>query len=252
MKKNNKGFSLVELMVAMAIMAILALITWVGISRVRDTATTTACQSNLRSIIIGWQLYCDDHNGFSIPFAIDGTETNWRHLLYEYIGGKSGAPMDVFTCPGTDGCAENYSTPGSAETGYLGWVNMATGGLNCGYGFNFYWYSDPNDLGTGANQATLDAKFPLMKMKGVPGNTPVFSDATWTNYRRDSGIPSNFEDPGTFTTAIARHKGKGVNMAFPDGSIGFVTMGDLFSVIQLNPSEKVDPAKADQVPGQYR
>ena len=57
----RKGFSLVELLVTIAIIAILALILIPTIGSVLETSRTTACTSNLHGIGLAIQLYYQEH-----------------------------------------------------------------------------------------------------------------------------------------------------------------------------------------------
>lgn len=66
--RRGGGFSLVELLVLLAVMAILASLLIPGISSARDTAKRTQCTSNLRQIGVAAVLYAGDHNGWFPPF----------------------------------------------------------------------------------------------------------------------------------------------------------------------------------------
>jgi prepilin-type N-terminal cleavage/methylation domain-containing protein len=64
MKKiNRKGFTLIELMIVIAIIAILAAILVPNFVRARAQGQLTACQSNLKNIGTACEMYAADHNG---------------------------------------------------------------------------------------------------------------------------------------------------------------------------------------------
>lgn len=87
-------------------------------------------------------------------------------------------------------------------------------------------------------------------LQADPNNGPVFGDATWIDTDRIS-VASNFLTANT-GYAIARHNGKGVNLAFSDGSVRFYTMGDFYTQLKLYDTETINPAWINSVPAQYR
>ncbi len=62
------GFTVVEILVVIAILAILASILLAVFSRVRENARQASCQNNLRQIALAVQQYTQDNNG-SLPAA---------------------------------------------------------------------------------------------------------------------------------------------------------------------------------------
>jgi prepilin-type N-terminal cleavage/methylation domain-containing protein/prepilin-type processing-associated H-X9-DG protein len=66
--KTNKGFTLVELLVVMAIILFLVALLMPTLQRVKETAKNTKCVSNLRQITQATFLYAADNNGFA-PFT---------------------------------------------------------------------------------------------------------------------------------------------------------------------------------------
>ena len=79
-------FSLVELLVVMAIIGIIAALLLPALSKVRAMGKQTACLSNLRQIGTGMQLYKTDSNMNPVP---------WTSLLFpEYISSNK-----VYQCP---------------------------------------------------------------------------------------------------------------------------------------------------------
>ena len=61
---NTKGFSLIEIMISMTIVAILGGIATVAILKERTAFHQAACMSNLRQISLGMQLYYNEHDKF--------------------------------------------------------------------------------------------------------------------------------------------------------------------------------------------
>jgi prepilin-type N-terminal cleavage/methylation domain-containing protein len=67
------GFTLIELLVVIAIIAILAALLLPALSSAKSRAQGIQCVSNLRQLLLGWQLYTDDNNGHFPPNSSTGT-----------------------------------------------------------------------------------------------------------------------------------------------------------------------------------
>jgi prepilin-type N-terminal cleavage/methylation domain-containing protein len=89
------GFTLLELLVVVAIMAILAAILLPALARARARAQGIFCLNNTRQLALAWQLYADDHDG-RLPFNVGmsgsyRTPLNWVNNVMTW--GASG-PLD--------------------------------------------------------------------------------------------------------------------------------------------------------------
>lgn len=122
--RGPRGFTLVEVLVVIAVITTLVAILLPAMSAGRKTARRTECQTNLRQIATAWHLYLDAHGGFFYQ------KVN-AHLIYGGIQGRgspqfgsdSTAPVpkplnaqfglpdvlaaggDVFHCPADSGTA---------------------------------------------------------------------------------------------------------------------------------------------------
>src|ERR1039458_791660 len=99
-----KGFTLVELLVVVAIIAILAALLLPVLSGAKRYARRTTCLNNLRQINLGTRMYCDDSN--DVMPANNGGETNapwiaYKELMKNYVGlhGTSSRQDRLFACP---------------------------------------------------------------------------------------------------------------------------------------------------------
>jgi len=58
----RRGFTLIELLVVIAIIAILAAILFPVFARAREKARQASCQSNLKQIMLAWNMYAQDYD----------------------------------------------------------------------------------------------------------------------------------------------------------------------------------------------
>lgn len=92
---RKKGFSLVELLVSIAVIAILALLILVGFQNSRERANRTVCQGNLRQIGVATLLYKSE-TGLDIrKVDIDDPWVYWDTILLPYLENQE----HFFQCP---------------------------------------------------------------------------------------------------------------------------------------------------------
>ena len=63
-RKPSIGFTLVELLVVIAVIAMLMAILLPALRKARQLAQRVRCGSNLRQLAMGWRLYLDDNDGY--------------------------------------------------------------------------------------------------------------------------------------------------------------------------------------------
>jgi prepilin-type N-terminal cleavage/methylation domain-containing protein len=87
MKSRQTGFTLVELLVVIGIIALLVAILLPSLNRARDAAQTVACMSNLRQVHIALVLYGNMNNDYALPSeGGTGSSVQWRWWGLEMIG----------------------------------------------------------------------------------------------------------------------------------------------------------------------
>src|SRR5687768_15293067 len=94
------GFTLVELLVVIGIIAVLISILLPALSRARESAYTTQCLSNLRQVGLYLNLYANEHKGVlppQVPSYIRGMPAVTRDYIDQRY--TKGAGGKVFYCP---------------------------------------------------------------------------------------------------------------------------------------------------------
>jgi prepilin-type N-terminal cleavage/methylation domain-containing protein/prepilin-type processing-associated H-X9-DG protein len=61
--KKNKGFTLVELLVVISIIALLMAVLLPALTKARKTAKRVICLGNLKQMVMGWMLYAENNDG---------------------------------------------------------------------------------------------------------------------------------------------------------------------------------------------
>jgi len=158
MKTSGKGFTLIEMLVIIAIIAMIAALLLPAISRAKAQSQRTACIGNLSQITLGIRIYSDEAND-SAP-ALEKGQTIWfryRELLQNYLGlRRPPSPHNkVVACP--------------ADTLYYR-LNITNGTMDY-VSQGHYEQSNlvyPSDDFNGANPAT-NAKISLLGIKTLPG-----------------------------------------------------------------------------------
>jgi len=74
--RRVRGFTLVELLVVIGIIALLISILLPALSKAREAAKTTQCASNLRQIALGIISYANDNHGKLPPSKVNPTDEN--------------------------------------------------------------------------------------------------------------------------------------------------------------------------------
>jgi prepilin-type N-terminal cleavage/methylation domain-containing protein/prepilin-type processing-associated H-X9-DG protein len=84
---QRRAFTLVELLVVIAVIGILASLLLPSLGRAKSQAQGTYCQNNARQLIMGCLMYCDDNAGF-FPYNMAGaavhTNINWAGDLLDW------------------------------------------------------------------------------------------------------------------------------------------------------------------------
>ncbi len=171
--RPGAGFTLVELLVVIGVIAILAALLLPALSRAKDSAKSAACKSNLRQIGLALIMYVDEHGKYpgAVMFSSGrGFETDygvgWTGPLTQYVRGTGvgqagevghnsigpGTRRNLWICPGQPPVKRTLGTAplGSPPLEDAGPHEFVHG---LGYGYNVkgtgWIFENVRDLGLG-------------------------------------------------------------------------------------------------------
>ncbi len=186
------AFTLVELLVVLAIVGLLAALLLPGLGQSRAAARTAACTGQLRQLGLAVQLYADDHREEfprSQHSAFVHGQRTWGAALAPYLGGSEAAWTNllrtIYRC-----AADRKAGPWS-------------------YGLNVYFELGPDDDYVGKPQT-----WRRVSTVPRPARTILFAE----NASAADHIMPNFWSRPEDATDLAAHRHRGrANYLFVDG-----------------------------------
>ena len=191
----GKAFSLVELLVSLAVIAVLAAILIPTVGRVRAQSISSKCQSNLRQLVVSALVYQTDNGGRFLKSYDTQESISWYRVL-RGGGDRTSYIGDIdWVCPG-------YEADDSSDFPGYGMTSLVL------------WYPQ---LERTDQRSTF-----FSQQLTEPSGWPLFMDADFISiYSLDS--PTAAQTPsGRYS---ARHSGM-ANVAMVDGHIESVPYGD--------------------------
>ena len=211
--KSRCGFTLIEILVVLALVSLLAALLLSAFSAVREKSRQTICASNLKQIGVAFQMYADDNDHYMPPTVTVNSANQmitWGDLTLPYTKTKQ-----VYVCP-TDPLQKEQ---------FAGWV--------ISYGYNHH-VAGVLGFGVPASDAENRPKTDGQILK--PSATVLVTDAGTTS---TSGLPPlqwPLKDPtpfqigdafthdgdnpstGMMPAPHARHSGR-TNILWADGHV---------------------------------
>ncbi len=210
-RRRTGGFTLVELLVVIAVIALLAAILFPVFASAREKARQASCASNMKQMGLAVTMYLQDFDE-CIPLAATATASsflNWHHLVDPYVRNKQ-----VWVCPSS-------SLP----------VQNIYGDLDCQYGFNTLYLNrgiDLNDVyslnnAPGVSIAAVAEPTRTVMMadtRGIDGKLPDNHLSTYI-------LPPSQPDADYWGRPDNRHM-EGAELEFLDGHIKWYRPGGYY------------------------
>lgn len=240
---RRRAFSLLELLVAISVMALLAGILAPALASARRAAQAAACASNIRQLQLANNLYANEHAGRFIPGAED-----FLGNLHRWHGSRSRAsePFDAAGGPITPylGAAASSRAVRVCPTFAPALRALAASGLGFersagGYGYNNAFVGVERRREKGRWLLESDARGSRRDRFAHPADTIAFTDAAFASDRGVEGlIEYSFAEPRIWPDSPGarpdpsihfRHAGR-ASVAWLDGHVsserrGFTVAG---------------------------
>ena len=230
---RNRGYTLVELLVVVAIIAILAAMIMPVVLEAKEAARMRCCSNNIRQLGVALTQYMDDNNGYGLPQAPIEYENSW--VLYVN-------PLGAYIHKNTKALGKPRSLSPLKQPGVM-WV--CQGDVCRGTTFNdspcwWHWGSSYLYPGTMAylSPSPSDPTNPIAKDSSIKPRKPLM----WRNPKRDilladywfdfhsgfrlrkdwnDSVLSPTKSPWVYKTEV-----KGINMLFLDMHMKAVTAAE--------------------------
>jgi len=229
-RNRDLGFTLVELLVVIGIIALLISILLPALNKARDQAIRVQCASNLRQVGLGCQIYANDNKGF-YPYAWgrSGNELNnpdntataqrlgillldWNIYGPQFAPNPTQQPLGAFLPTRTV-----LECPGLGQDNTAIYNDTYNNGRFCGYSYNV-------PVTAIQNSPTVQTAYrPNQTIAtNTYGDPDQVNNAKWSAIAACYIYDSHWTENGAQALAPP-HKNKGVNVLFSDGSARFLT-----------------------------
>jgi len=245
---KKKGFTLIEILVVIAIMAILLSLLTPVLSRIEEQTKAVTCMANLRQWALSFSMYAEEHSGQLMPNLQNGRNapdwnTQRRGMWYNATFAYYREPK-LLLCPSATGTyADGARAPYAAAMvpidvtpltipGGVGIANAVFREYPASYGINSWMSNPPQGVGSGRNDSWLWRNCNVKSAADIPvlldidrhdNTTPLI----WDEPPEYEGEPLTGNSNEMRSCCINRHSGC-INTMFLDFSVRRVGLKQLW------------------------
>ena len=223
----SKYFTLIELLITIAIIAILAAMLLPTLSQARSKAKTIKCVNNYKTMHSYLYFYTDENDGFFTPI-LDPNGIPWPTFLFDvglkkptFVSGRLTGPNDSpLYCPFIGSKAR------TAAIGLYEWVSYMTGGGTPHFG-PMCWEANGR-----LSYVTESIYYNPAKISQIrqPTKTALLADATFASETSYGCWRFGVDNVYAGTIISSRH-GNFANVLYTDGHVSAESVGELRKVL---------------------
>jgi prepilin-type N-terminal cleavage/methylation domain-containing protein/prepilin-type processing-associated H-X9-DG protein len=208
----RRGFTLVELLVVIGIIAVLATLLVPAVGNAQTTGQNAVCKGNLRQIGLALSLYAADYQQYPVFVEFNKNPiVGWDNKLCSYTKKVAG----VFNCPANSGLPR--WTNGIPRTG------RPNGGPNQSYGYNLSgcaaYESSQSNLGLGGTVHDSFGLVPLNMPSGLASESKVCAPSDMiaiSDYKPGSDADMDYDPINLLADFKTTRHNLGANVVFCD------------------------------------
>jgi prepilin-type processing-associated H-X9-DG protein/prepilin-type N-terminal cleavage/methylation domain-containing protein len=230
-QRTNPAYTLVELLVAIAIIGILAALVLTAVLQAKSRAQQIQCANNVRQLGQTLQLFVGDKHTYPLAINPDSDEERvWQRALVFQLDGSARMNRDYFEngiwkCPSVERPAALPKTVGYSSYSYnaYGFRNQTdTHSLGLG---GHYVQKGSQTCAPAVSESEVVSPSEMMALgDSFSGGNGVIVDGVYWVFQRIDGLT---DYPGSTERSYARHRGK-ANVVFCDGHVESPTLIFLF------------------------
>ena len=94
--RNSNAFTLIELLVVIAIIALLLSIVMPALRKVKESAKTLVCRTNVRSLTLGFRLYAETNNQKGFIYTSPPYQDLWLLVEWASAAARLDTPIEYW------------------------------------------------------------------------------------------------------------------------------------------------------------